>query len=197
MRDTVVGQSVSQQRSSAKITFPEYFTNTCCSHPLYRPEELNGEDGVRTDSFVFIVEFCNDPVKSQQMASLPPVDVHLCLWNACILEKEWWKHFWNLFLQLPFYILPVTPTVFQHVVKDCTVFSDFVLLFLSLNQAVSRLGIPTPVHLLQVLFLFLLCQYCVCTCPLTTLHHVKLIIPCGYPDVLISDNECIIEDRVL
>ena len=41
------GELLLQQRSSAKITFPEYFTNTCCSHPLYRPEELNGEDGVR------------------------------------------------------------------------------------------------------------------------------------------------------
>ncbi|KAG9276748.1 isopentenyl-diphosphate Delta-isomerase 1 [Astyanax mexicanus] len=29
-----------QQRSDAKITFPGCFTNTCCSHPLYTPEEL-------------------------------------------------------------------------------------------------------------------------------------------------------------
>lgn len=36
-----------QQRSSAKITFPEYFTNTCCSHPLFRPEELDGVNGVK------------------------------------------------------------------------------------------------------------------------------------------------------
>ena len=41
------GELLLQQRSLAKITFPEYFTNTCCSHPLYRPEELEGEDGVR------------------------------------------------------------------------------------------------------------------------------------------------------
>ena len=41
------GELLLQQRSSAKITFPDYFTNTCCSHPLYRPEELNGEEGVR------------------------------------------------------------------------------------------------------------------------------------------------------
>ena len=37
------GQLLLQQRSSAKITFPEYFTNTCCSHPLYRPEELEDD----------------------------------------------------------------------------------------------------------------------------------------------------------
>lgn len=43
------GRLLLQQRSLAKITFPEYFTNTCCSHPLYRPEELeeNEEKGVR------------------------------------------------------------------------------------------------------------------------------------------------------
>ncbi|XP_017560535.1 isopentenyl-diphosphate Delta-isomerase 1 [Pygocentrus nattereri] len=38
-----------QQRSDAKITFPGCFTNTCCSHPLYKPEELEeqGAIGVR------------------------------------------------------------------------------------------------------------------------------------------------------
>ena len=29
-----------QQRSAFKITFPNYFTNTCCSHPRYVTEEL-------------------------------------------------------------------------------------------------------------------------------------------------------------
>nr|XP_037268277.1 isopentenyl-diphosphate Delta-isomerase 1-like [Rhipicephalus microplus] len=29
-----------QQRSDAKITFPGRFTNTCCSHPLHIPDEL-------------------------------------------------------------------------------------------------------------------------------------------------------------
>lgn len=32
------------QRSSEKITFPNYFTNACCSHPLYNDQELE-EDG--------------------------------------------------------------------------------------------------------------------------------------------------------
>ena len=36
------GKLLLQQRALAKITFPECFTNTCCSHPLYRPEELEG-----------------------------------------------------------------------------------------------------------------------------------------------------------
>ena len=43
------GKLLLQQRSPAKITFPSYFTNTCCSHPLYLPEELEEEKqlGVR------------------------------------------------------------------------------------------------------------------------------------------------------
>lgn len=36
-----------QQRSDAKITFPGYYTNTCCSHPLFLSEETEGELGVR------------------------------------------------------------------------------------------------------------------------------------------------------
>jgi isopentenyl-diphosphate delta-isomerase len=38
-----------QQRSDAKITFPGRFTNTCCSHPLSFPHELEDKDfiGVR------------------------------------------------------------------------------------------------------------------------------------------------------
>lgn len=34
------GKLLLQQRALAKITFPGCFTNTCCSHPLYRQEEL-------------------------------------------------------------------------------------------------------------------------------------------------------------
>ncbi len=37
------GKLLLQQRSLQKITFPGQWTNTCCSHPLYRPEELEGE----------------------------------------------------------------------------------------------------------------------------------------------------------
>lgn len=34
------GRLLLQQRSKQKITFPSRWTNTCCSHPLYFPEEL-------------------------------------------------------------------------------------------------------------------------------------------------------------
>lgn len=39
-----------QQRAQAKITFPNHFTNTCCSHPLFVETELEERDflGVRT-----------------------------------------------------------------------------------------------------------------------------------------------------
>lgn len=29
-----------QQRATEKITFPDMWTNTCCSHPLNTPSEL-------------------------------------------------------------------------------------------------------------------------------------------------------------
>ena len=32
-----------QQRSESKITFPLVWTNTCCSHPLYKPDEMEGD----------------------------------------------------------------------------------------------------------------------------------------------------------
>ncbi|XP_072027232.1 isopentenyl-diphosphate Delta-isomerase 1-like [Amphiura filiformis] len=35
-----------QQRSDAKITFPGFWANTCCSHPLSRPEELEDEKAI-------------------------------------------------------------------------------------------------------------------------------------------------------
>lgn len=34
------GELLLQQRSDAKVTFPSCFTNTCCSHPLYTPLEM-------------------------------------------------------------------------------------------------------------------------------------------------------------
>jgi isopentenyl-diphosphate delta-isomerase len=44
------GKLLLQQRAEEKITFPDAFTNTCCSHPLYTPEEMieKNQMGVKT-----------------------------------------------------------------------------------------------------------------------------------------------------
>eukprot|EP01027_Heterolobosea_sp_BB2_P022044 GEZU01032425.1.p2 GENE.GEZU01032425.1~~GEZU01032425.1.p2 ORF type:complete len:159 (+),score=57.07 GEZU01032425.1:88-564(+) len=34
------GELLLHQRAGAKITFPLFWTNTCCSHPLYVPHEM-------------------------------------------------------------------------------------------------------------------------------------------------------------
>eukprot|EP01135_Chromosphaera_perkinsii_P008908 Nk52_evm18s1524 gene=Nk52_evmTU18s1524 len=38
------GELLLQQRADEKITFPAYFTNTCCSHPLHFSEEMETKD---------------------------------------------------------------------------------------------------------------------------------------------------------
>ena len=40
----VKGELLLQQRAKSKITFPEVWSNTCCSHPLHTPEELETND---------------------------------------------------------------------------------------------------------------------------------------------------------
>ncbi|KAI9359972.1 NUDIX hydrolase domain-like protein [Zopfochytrium polystomum] len=41
------GRLLLQQRADEKITFPGFFTNTCCSHPLWVASEMDGVDGAR------------------------------------------------------------------------------------------------------------------------------------------------------
>ncbi|XP_011647799.1 isopentenyl-diphosphate Delta-isomerase 1 [Pogonomyrmex barbatus] len=41
------GELLLQKRSSNKITFPDHYTNTCCSHPLAEiPNEMEEEDAI-------------------------------------------------------------------------------------------------------------------------------------------------------
>lgn len=40
------GEFLITQRSDAKITFPNYITNTCCSHPLYNDLERDESDAI-------------------------------------------------------------------------------------------------------------------------------------------------------
>ncbi len=39
------GRLLLQQRSPEKITFPEHWTNTCCSHPVYHADPITTESG--------------------------------------------------------------------------------------------------------------------------------------------------------
>jgi len=40
------GKLLLQQRSKEKITFPLDWTNTCCSHPLFRDDEIEEKDEI-------------------------------------------------------------------------------------------------------------------------------------------------------
>ena len=40
------GRLLLQQRADEKITFPGFFTNTCCSHPLFRQDEMETKDTI-------------------------------------------------------------------------------------------------------------------------------------------------------
>ena len=42
------GELCLQQRASEKITFPDYWTNTCCSHPIRLPDD---SEFVEQDAF--------------------------------------------------------------------------------------------------------------------------------------------------
>jgi isopentenyl-diphosphate delta-isomerase len=42
------GKLLLQQRAKEKITFPNVWTNTCCSHPLYCSEEIDSSSSVAT-----------------------------------------------------------------------------------------------------------------------------------------------------
>eukprot|EP01138_Halocafeteria_seosinensis_P015730 gb/GECG01016051.1/.p1 GENE.gb/GECG01016051.1/~~gb/GECG01016051.1/.p1 ORF type:complete len:820 (+),score=95.18 gb/GECG01016051.1/:1-2460(+) len=43
---TPEGKLMLQRRASSKITFPDYWANTCCSHPLFCEEELETENAL-------------------------------------------------------------------------------------------------------------------------------------------------------
>jgi len=63
------GKLLLQQRSKEKITFPLDFTNTCCSHPLFREDELEEKDNIG------VIRAAQR--KLEQELGIPPEDVPL------------------------------------------------------------------------------------------------------------------------
>lgn len=61
-----------QQRASEKITFPDMWTNTCCSHPLGIP----GETGSELDAAILGVKRAAQR-KLEQELGIPPEQVPL------------------------------------------------------------------------------------------------------------------------
>lgn len=45
--DPLSGKLLLQKRASEKITFPDMWTNTCCSHPLAIQSEQHGSEGAK------------------------------------------------------------------------------------------------------------------------------------------------------
>ena len=50
-----------QKRASSKITFPNLWTNTCCSHPLYNGEELADENHIGEFSAISFINLVPKP----------------------------------------------------------------------------------------------------------------------------------------
>jgi len=50
------GKLLMQQRAAQKVTYPLFWTNTCCSHPLNLPDEISEENQIGNNSYIKIVE---------------------------------------------------------------------------------------------------------------------------------------------
>lgn len=68
------GRMLMQQRAPAKITFPSYWTNTVCSHPLYTPFELGSD--------------VSDPALGAKRAALRKLDHELGIKKGSIHSDE-------------------------------------------------------------------------------------------------------------
>ncbi|GKV40159.1 hypothetical protein SLEP1_g47826 [Rubroshorea leprosula] len=64
-----------QQRSATKVTFPLVWTNTCCSHPLYRESELIYENslGVRNAAQRKLLDELGIPAKDVPVDNFTPL----------------------------------------------------------------------------------------------------------------------------
>jgi isopentenyl-diphosphate delta-isomerase type 1 len=73
--DETTGEMLLQQRASSKITFPNVWTNTCCSHPLHGmdPPELDGPEDVKNGSVMGVKHAAIR--KLQHELGIPPEQV--------------------------------------------------------------------------------------------------------------------------
>ncbi|KAB5512355.1 hypothetical protein DKX38_029383 [Salix brachista] len=87
-----------QQRSKTKVTFPLVWTNTCCSHPLYRESELIDEDvlGVRNAAQRKLFDELGIPAKDVPVDQFSPLG--RILYKAPS-DGKWGEH--EQSLQLP------------------------------------------------------------------------------------------------
>lgn len=69
------GRMLLQQRAAEKITFPSFWTNTVCSHPLHKPSELGQEDN-------------NDEVIGAKRAALRKLSHELGIKEGTVLLED-------------------------------------------------------------------------------------------------------------
>jgi isopentenyl-diphosphate delta-isomerase len=85
------GELLLQQRAAEKITFPLFWTNTCCSHPLHNEaDERDGEKGVKIAA----------RRKLEHELGIPQSQIDLdrfhymtrILYQSSSLDSEWGEH---------------------------------------------------------------------------------------------------------
>ncbi|KAJ1291298.1 hypothetical protein BS78_02G306300 [Paspalum vaginatum] len=86
-----------QQRSATKVTFPLVWSNTCCSHPLYRDSELIQENslGVRKAAQRKLLDELGVPAEDAPVDQFTPLG--RMLYEAPFDEK-WGEHEITYFL---------------------------------------------------------------------------------------------------
>ncbi|KAF5741559.1 isopentenyl-diphosphate Delta-isomerase I [Tripterygium wilfordii] len=80
-----------QQRSATKVTFPLVWTNTCCSHPLYRESELIDEDalGVRNAAQRKLLDELGIPAEDVPLDQFTPLGRMLYKAHS---DGKWGEH---------------------------------------------------------------------------------------------------------